>query len=857
MNKAAAFKLSCLSVAFVATASAQEIPRDEYLKYVPLNYPRLVQQTPATEALHLYGDREDPSYRDVDPVDGIDDRRHDVLETLAVRFAPYLVQNTTTMPTNFNVFIENSPSFNLNVDTWDISGEVSKLVRSDGINFSVLGQAECTTSPVGRTNGGLGPPTMDGATEDCKLVELLDRLAPFDPKLSSLTEPLIRQRPDLLWILFFNFPGEGPGTWENAYQPEYEKTPEGKRNTFPHSYVHPFIAEVVDSNGSLLGYDLVIQYWFFYPSNDGGNNHEGDWEHINVVVSPRSMVEQPLSAETVERILSGELPATDDAPDPLVIKRAEYYFHHFMFTLDFSSPNVYRPRDVWKDDVKHRASPRFEEKEIWKGIRHLAYVDDEESIVNTHPLGYIGADNKGWDQALAAPGGKNRDSHGTYPFPGRYIGIGPAGATEQISVFVDPRKYWKKLRAGKATTGPSFMRGRVLGLAESDRLTIVPDWERILQLTRESARARRDWSWMVLPIIWGYPASESPLAGILPHTDTGNLPPSSPTYNGGWNATGPAPGFHAYEPNTLPSVFPLGFESSFRNDFGFFNFTLPILFNLPPLDFLTRIVAYPFKLAFGRRDPVYYPKENVPFRFVGVSSGVSVQIFDDEYDALALNPTQFDAFFSELLGHLVNSGADTTTTVVSTSEQKDNSVGWFLQIPFYIGGRFASENMIRNARPTFGFTADFNNIPSYTYSAEIDYWEYSGTLRYSLSASRLQPFVKAGYGWSWYRLENVEANGVPFDPPDSEWIKPESIWPNVWHLGLGIEYIPWKRVGTFPGGVEVAVRLEYALYTENLGLDLSGIPLSSLGIIFNTLGDVPGAERVYRNDFIFGFTVSY
>jgi len=29
---------------------------------------------------------------------------------------------------------------------------------------------------------------------------------------------------------------------------------------------------------------LLIQYWFFYPFNKFSNNHEGDWEHVNVVV---------------------------------------------------------------------------------------------------------------------------------------------------------------------------------------------------------------------------------------------------------------------------------------------------------------------------------------------------------------------------------------------------------------------------------------------------------------------------------------------------------------------------------------------------------------------------------------------
>ena len=30
--------------------------------------------------------------------------------------------------------------------------------------------------------------------------------------------------------------------------------------------------------------ELVIQYWFFYPFNEWINHHEGDWEHVNVVL---------------------------------------------------------------------------------------------------------------------------------------------------------------------------------------------------------------------------------------------------------------------------------------------------------------------------------------------------------------------------------------------------------------------------------------------------------------------------------------------------------------------------------------------------------------------------------------------
>lgn len=48
--------------------------------------------------------------------------------------------------------------------------------------------------------------------------------------------------------------------------------------------------------------ELVIQYWFFYPFNNSGNRHEGDWEHINVVVSSENVADAR-------------------------IERVEYYFH--------------------------------------------------------------------------------------------------------------------------------------------------------------------------------------------------------------------------------------------------------------------------------------------------------------------------------------------------------------------------------------------------------------------------------------------------------------------------------------------------------------------------------------------------
>lgn len=48
--------------------------------------------------------------------------------------------------------------------------------------------------------------------------------------------------------------------------------------------------------------ETVIQYWFFYPFNAAANRHEGDWEHINVILDSQN----PSAADII---------------------RVEYYFH--------------------------------------------------------------------------------------------------------------------------------------------------------------------------------------------------------------------------------------------------------------------------------------------------------------------------------------------------------------------------------------------------------------------------------------------------------------------------------------------------------------------------------------------------
>ena len=76
-------------------------------------------------------------------------------------------------------------------------------------------------------------------------------------------------------ITHFEYPGNDKESWNNTYTGSGPKR--GDHPNFPHTaYVHAF--ERLDGN-------VVIRYYYFYPFNDFQNNHEGDWQYINVIVN--------------------------------------------------------------------------------------------------------------------------------------------------------------------------------------------------------------------------------------------------------------------------------------------------------------------------------------------------------------------------------------------------------------------------------------------------------------------------------------------------------------------------------------------------------------------------------------------
>jgi len=835
------FRLFVVTTFFVLLAgvlSGGTIPRSEYISYIELANPRIVEQTPANKFFNLFGERGLPEFKDLNPIDGMDDDRYALLHRLGVKFAPYMILNTFLVPMDLRKFIY-EPHHPLHVDTWDISSDKARIIESETVNFHQLGnKCNLLQNKIQDSSDSIGmDETAFVENADCKFISLLNEYDPYDPGRTMIRD---RRDPTFLKfkVFFFDFPGEDELTWKEAFSNSFSNSLKRKYQFYITTFTHPFVHAVRSKyDNSLLGYEFLIQYWFFYPYNDGGNDHEGDWEHINVVISPMDKVQKLLNENDIRNILAGK--GLHDSPihrykvtqeewnSQLVIKRVEYFFHYKVMMMNYADPNVYASRATWEQEVDRAEIDRIGENWIDKKIRERAYITKEENEINTHPLVYVGGDDKGNDQLLAKPGGKNRDSHGSYPFTGLYKDVGPAGATELITRTFNYTDYLSSLDSLQEATSKIFVkRGSVVPLNKPERICIVPDWEVIYPYLRTNPLIRRDWGWLMFPIHWGYPASISPFAGVVKHADTGNISPVTPTYTVGWNQSANNSRYHLYYPHKLSSFFPLTIEDSYMNDLGYLNLTLPLLSNVPPFDFAWRVVAAPFRAALKTTVPTFYTRENIPFRFVGFAGGVDYQIFPEEYFALLFHPEQYVDIYNNVIE------LDPALDSVSTNIEIDvkNSFAPKFGVNLYLGKHFVTENAIRHSRSEIAVDISLTNRPEpYKLRADMNFWEYIGSLRYNITTGNFLLYLKTGYGISFYRVENIRGDGQKIEHPNTPWVrrptwhKLYNLLPNTTHFGWGFEFIPFKSYGNFPKSIDIGLRLEYLWFNNKLGLDFGDV----------------------------------
>jgi hypothetical protein len=839
-----------LPLATPPAAQAQAIPKDQYLRYVPLEYRKAISQTEASAAFHLYGDPADPGYRDEAPRDGMDDGRLRYLRTLGVRFAPLLVRNTPLFPVSFKHWWKGQ-SYPLYLDTWDIARARPALVKEEQINFASLGRAASPTPegapPEPTAETGTQSVGRDGA-DDCRLLALLRELRPGAPRNERLTKALLHPEQELFTVLYFDFPGKTEEEWKKEYWPSGDEKKARALEGAERIYTHPLVAEVRGSEGTLTGYEFAIQYWFFYPENDGGNNHMGDWEHINVIVQPRSTVERPLTAEEVARLVAGQIPA--EGPDPLVLRRVEYYFHKEMMILDYSLPNAYAPRAEWEAQCHRMGEAMSGEQWIRDRIRERAWQDRGETRINSHPVAFIGGDGLGLAQLFARPGGADQDSHGTYPFTGIYKAVGPTNAGEQIARHFDHRDYGEGARP---------LPDDVEDYAKEDRIEIIPDWERVADLVFSDPGVRREYAWMLLPIRYGYPAVASPGAGLISNADTGNLSVVGPTFNEGWNRLGPCNSYRLYRPHRLTWALPLDLVDNFHPRYGFLNAPAALVISLPPFDLLWRVAALPARAAVSSKDPVFYPGVELPRRFMSFEGGVTIQKPVDEFSSLFLSRDQLP----EILARLAQTDPNVNGGSALSVPVQDSFVMWTATVSLHLGRLFTSENSLAHGRGLSGFDISLTNRNApFEVRGDLNLWEYQGVLRYNLLKGGFRPYLKAGYGLTWYRLENVTTDGALLSIPESPWIRKPGLFhnlsPSTLVTGLGVEMDGFRI-----GNLRVGGKAAYTVARHRVGFEetaafsvrdeINGVDVST-GLAESIAGQ---RVWVWRPQFSFLVGVSY
>jgi hypothetical protein len=315
----------------------------------------------------------------------------------------------------------------------------------------------------------------------------------------------------------------------------------------------------------------------------------------------------------------------------------------------------------------------------------------------------------------------------------------------------------------------------------------------------------------------------SPFAGVIAYADTGNASVVGPAYNSGWNRVGPGQGYDLYDPHRFPWLFPLDWVDTLGNSLGFLNAIIPTIGNIPPFDLVWRAIVSPLTGVMGERHPTFYTQDKIPFRFFGLGSGVAVQRIPDDFIALYQTAPETVAEIAlrlfELDPNIVNVETKTTLEIKP-------SVSGIFQFDLFLGKRLVSYNSIHHSRSVMDYDLSLTNrAEPFNVRSELNLWEYAGSLRYNLSTGSFQPFVKGGWGLSWYRLEDIQTDGVPVSNPVTPWIrKPsfsnlESLLPNTWHFGGGLELLFVKSHADIPKGIDVAARLEYTAYHHALGID--------------------------------------
>jgi hypothetical protein len=752
----------------------QQITRDNYFVMLPPT-PRIVGQTQASAAIKLFGDRSSPAFRDADPADGIDDARGARLMQLAERFSPIIRPNNISVPRDpFDVIGQHAA---LHIDRW----ENAERVASDSLILS----SSHLVAQAGAPNTQHPSPSTDISP----LRRLYARHAPTAPRSPIATPEL-----DAAEILFFDLPGDEPRSWIR-----HART---LASTPSKIFAHPFIHEDRNAAGAAR-YLLVMQYWFFFSFNNSANNHEGDWEHINVQITMRARERRRAGLMTrgeIVRLLDHAFSA-----DSTIIAAVEYHFHHWVMTLDYLERRV-QPNER---DSTHR----HDQPSVWKDRDHIRRaIDRRLTAANgrlaTHPFVFLGGNHKGPAEMLEIfprfTWSLRRNSDGAYPFPGTWQTVGPFGVTEQMHGHIVP-----PLRGDTATPWDSLVADPDYLTYTARNIVLIPDWEMLEPLLATSDDALARWGWMVMPIHFGFPASRSIGAGAMKHVDMGNVAPHAPTFKAQWNRVGLSADRQRYDPIVLRTpVSPTTPWALVRNGWGILNVPFGVWGLMPGYNVVMHELmpwAGGTMHTLGLPPPRTFTAARLPHRFTSEGQGAFWEFGGT--DLARLLPT--------------DSGANPSMTRVANP-----GVRFWAELFFH--DRFALEN---------SYSLQTSTISRGNVTAKLQQRQLTGGVRFTPRAlagydHSLRVFARAGYGWLALKAYDVvEADTaigearegrLPSILPNQSW------WPNTWYAGGGVELFAPPRAWLFHR-LGYGLRVESSAYYHRLPIN-DGVDEGRTGI---------------------------
>ena len=284
------------------------------------------------------------------------------------------------------------------------------------------------------------------------------------------------------------------GTESNRWNAEYERIGENFLNANT-AYVHIYDKILAEYEDNLT----VIQYHYFYPYNHWWNNHEGDWQRVDVVI---------------------------DSSEEEVIG-VEYRFHsaHLSYYKDYTSPQGPNPFSSAKI-LGHR--PEF------CCVPSAGLTDsfvfnprtDLKLSQGTHPIVYVGAGS----HATYPVGGKIKIYHTALELLGSTIGLGEEEVQGTVGGDYEYMTHMGLVLSTQAD-------GTHNNLWENYKLVVLPDPD-----TTNTNNMGLDpaMSWLGARIRWGTPQVSGP---IFSEGD-GNESPKRGPYNSETDGWGDLKVFH-------------------------------------------------------------------------------------------------------------------------------------------------------------------------------------------------------------------------------------------------------------------------------------------------------------------------